>query len=75
MTHLTLSEDPIEARTVIETAEGLLEVIARSRGPRWWVTARCGGRSATGIGPDLGQALLAALDLSPVSGRAIGGES
>ena len=75
MTHLTVSDEPIEARTLIETADGPLEVIARSRGPRWWVTARCGERSATGIGPDLGQALLAALDLSPVSGSLSGGAS
>lgn len=75
MTHLTVSDEPIEARTLIETTDGLLEVIARSRGSRWWVSARCGGRSATGIGPNLGQALLAALDLSPVTGRLGGGES
>lgn len=75
MTHLTVSDEPIEARTLIETADGLLEVVARYRGPRWWVTARCGGRSATGIGPSLGLALLAALDLSPVAGRLSGGES
>jgi len=60
------SEPPIEARSSIETASGTVDVVARSRGDRWWVSVTCGEAAAAGIGREIGVALLAALELSGV---------
>lgn len=60
------SEPPIEARSSILTADGRLEVVARSRGDRWWVSVTSAGATAAGIGSELGKALLVALELSGV---------
>lgn len=59
-------EPPIEARSSIETAGGRLDVVARSRGDRWWVSVTSVDATAAGIGPEIGAALLAALELSGV---------
>lgn len=57
------SAEPIEARSSVPTPDGPLDVVARSRGERWRVDARCAQRHGTGIGPELGGALLSALEL------------
>ena len=53
----------VEARSWIDTAEGRLDVVARSRGERWWVSVSCGSASADAIATETGTALLAALEL------------
>lgn len=59
-------ESPIEARSSIETETGRLDVVARSRGDRWWVSVTSVDATTAGIGPEIGAALLAALELSGV---------
>lgn len=59
-------DEPIETRSSIQTAEGTLDVVARTRGERWWVSASRTDQTGAGIGPELGIALLAALDLCDV---------
>lgn len=58
--------EPIEARSSVPTADGPLDVVARSRGERWWVDARCADRKGAGVGTDLGAALISALELCGV---------
>ena len=60
------ADPPIEARSSIPTPDGSLDVIARNRGEYWWVDARCAERHGIGIGPELGVALLSALELCGV---------
>jgi hypothetical protein len=59
-------QPPIEARSSIEIAGGRLDVVARSRGDRWWVSVTSVDATAAGIGPEIGPALLAALELAGV---------
>lgn len=60
------SEPPVEVRSSIESATGRLDVVARSRADRWWVTVTSVEATADGIGTQIGAALLAAFDLSGV---------
>lgn len=60
------TDDLIEARSSIQTANGPLDVVARNRGDRWTVRASCTGREGAGIRADLGGALMAALELCGV---------
>lgn len=63
---LSPADPPIEARSSIPTADGPLDVVARNRGEFWRVDARCADRHGTGIGRELGIALLSALELCGV---------
>jgi hypothetical protein len=63
----------LELRASVPTPEGRLEVVAKRRGGRWWVTARCGRWSGAGLASDLGPAVSAAL--APYADTALGGAS
>lgn len=60
------SADEVQARSCIETVQGPLEVVARCRGDRWAVRATCAGQAGDGFSRELGQALMAALEVCGV---------
>jgi hypothetical protein len=51
----------LELRASVPTPEGRLEVVAKRRGGRWWIIARCGMWNGVGLASDLGPAVAAAL--------------